>query len=40
MPITLNYLTATGLHRGLLLNFGSPRLQTKRMVKGYNDFPE
>ncbi len=28
----LNYLKATGLGRGLLLNFGSPRLEFKRLV--------
>lgn len=28
----LNYLKATSSHRGLLLNFGSPRLEIKRMV--------
>lgn len=28
----LNYLKATGIERGLLLNFGSPRLEFKRMV--------
>ena len=28
----LNYLKATGLERGLLLNFGSSRLEVKRMV--------
>ncbi|MCK6439349.1 MAG: GxxExxY protein [Planctomycetes bacterium] len=28
----MNYLKATKLRRGLLLNFGSPRLQVKRMV--------
>lgn len=28
----LNYLKAAGHERGLLLNFGSPRLEVKRMV--------
>lgn len=28
----LNYLKATGIERGLLLNFGAPRLEVKRMV--------
>ena len=28
----LNYLKASQAHRGLLLNFGSPSLQQKRMV--------
>jgi len=28
----LNYLKATGLNRGLLLNFGANRLEVKRMV--------
>jgi PD-(D/E)XK nuclease superfamily len=28
----LNYLNATGLKRELLLNFGSPRLELKRLV--------
>lgn len=28
----LNYLKATGLHLCLLLNFGKPRLEIKRMV--------
>ncbi|MBL0127327.1 MAG: GxxExxY protein [Flavobacteriales bacterium] len=30
----LNYLKATGIRRGLLLNFGSSRLQVKRLVLG------
>jgi GxxExxY protein len=29
---SLNYLTATGLHLWLLLNFGKPRLEIKRIV--------
>ena len=29
----LNYLKATGLRVGLLINFGTPRLQWKRMVR-------
>jgi len=28
----LNYLKVTGLRRGLLLNFGAPRLEIKRLV--------
>ena len=28
----LNYLKMTGFHRGLLLNFGTPRLGIKRMA--------
>ncbi len=32
----LNYLKATAIKRGLLLNFGSPRLQYKRMVVGFD----
>jgi GxxExxY protein len=31
----LNYLKATGLQRGLLINFGAPSLQYKRLVWGY-----
>jgi GxxExxY protein len=31
----LNYLKATGFSRGLLLNFGTERLQFKRMVWNY-----
>jgi len=30
----LNYLKATGIHTGLLLNFGTVRLGIKRMVLG------
>jgi GxxExxY protein len=30
----LNYLKATGFHRGLLINFGAPSLQYKRLVWG------
>ena len=33
----LNYLKATGLKRGLLVNFGASSLQYKRMVWGYED---
>ena len=33
----LNYLKATGLKRGLLINFGASSLQYKRMVWGYED---
>jgi GxxExxY protein len=28
----LNYLKASGLHVGLLLNFGRPRVELKRIV--------
>src|SRR5574341_491783 len=31
----LNYLKATGFRRGLLINFGAPGLQYKRLVWGY-----
>ena len=33
----LNYLKATGLKRGLLINFGTTSLQYKRLVWGYED---
>lgn len=33
----LNYLKATGLKRGLLINFGASSLQYKRLVWGYEN---
>jgi GxxExxY protein len=33
----LNYLKATGLKRGLLINFGASSVQYKRLVWGYED---
>ncbi len=33
----LNYLKATGLKRGLLINFGAANLQYKRLVWGYEE---
>jgi len=33
----LNYLRATGLTVGLLLNFGRPRMQVRRLVWGHDD---
>lgn len=33
----LNYLKATGKHRALLINFGVPSLQYKRLVFNYQD---
>ena len=33
----LNYLKATGLSIGLLLNFGKPRLGIKRMIWNHNE---
>ena len=30
----INYLKATGFHRGLILNFGAFALQTKRLLSG------
>ena len=35
----INYLRATNLQRGLLLNFGSKSLQHKRLVWGLEDDP-
>lgn len=33
MAQCLNYLKATGLHMGLLINFGKPKAEVKRMVR-------
>jgi len=33
----LNYLKATGLKRGLLMNFGAPSLQYKRLVWNFDE---
>ena len=30
-----NYLTATGIQRGLILNYGRTKLQVRRVVKNY-----
>jgi GxxExxY protein len=37
---TVNYLTATGLDIGLLINFGSERLQFKRKFRRKKRHPE
>jgi len=33
----INQLKATGFHRGLLLNFGAPSLEHRRLVSGLSD---
>ncbi len=33
----MNYLKATGVTVGLLLNFGRPKLGIKRIVNNYDD---
>jgi GxxExxY protein len=35
----INYLKATGFHRALLINFGTPSLQYERKVLGYTPSP-
>lgn len=35
--VVLNYLKATGLQRALLINFGSPSLEHRRIVLNYSN---
>ena len=35
MPQCMNYLKATGFHVCLLLNFGKPKVEVKRIVQGF-----
>ena len=37
MAQCLNYLKATGLKVCLLINFGQPRIEVKRIVNGFSD---
>jgi GxxExxY protein len=39
MSQMMNYLRASDLHRGLLLNFGAATLETRRIVWGLEDDP-
>ena len=36
----INYLKATGLQRAILINFGAPSLEHKRLVFGYSRNPQ
>jgi GxxExxY protein len=36
----MNYLRASGITVGLLLNFGTPRLGIKRLVSGHDDLSQ
>ena len=36
----MNYLKATGSNLGLILNFGTPRVEIKRVVNNYHPHPK